>query len=67
MEKAICCLIQDDDETENQTEADDDFHIEQQELKMQSSQTVLSIIDNLNTFCKIFGDAELVSALNLVN
>ena len=66
MEKAIFCVIQDDDETEKRVEADDDFNIEQLELKIWSSQAVFSNVDNLNSFCETLGNAYLVSALNLI-
>ena len=65
MEKAIRFAIE-DDETEKQAEADDDFDIERPELKIRSSQAALSIADDLNNFCETLGDAELVSALSLV-
>ena len=64
--KAIRFAIEEDDETEKQAEADDDFDIEQPELKIRSSQAALSIADDLNNFCETLGDAELVSALSLV-
>ena len=65
-EKAIRFAIEGDDETERQAEAHDNFDIEQPELKIQSSQAALSIVDDLNNFCKTLGDADLVSALSLV-
>ena len=65
-EKAIRFAIERDGKTEKQAAADDDFDIERPELKMQSSQAALSIVDDLNNFCKTLGDAALVSALNLV-
>lgn len=49
-----------------QTEADIGFDIEQPELKIQSSQAALSIAVDLNNFCEISGDADLISALSLV-
>ena len=61
-EKAICFMIEYDDETENQAENDDDFDIEQPELKMQSSQAALSVADDLHSFCKTLGEVDLVSA-----
>ena len=64
MEKAIRFAIEEDDETEKQAEAD--FDIERPELKIRSSQTALSIANDLNNFCETLGDAELVSALSLV-
>ena len=64
--KTIRCVIEDDSETEKQAEADDNFDIERRELKIQSSQAVLSIADDWNSFCKILGDVDLVSALNLL-
>ena len=64
--KTIRCVIEDDSETEKQAEADDNFDIERRELKIQSSQAVLSIADDWKSFCKILGDVDLVSALNLV-
>ena len=64
-EKAICFAIKEDDETEKQAEADDDFDIERPELKIQSSQAVLYIVDDLNNFFETLGDADLVSALSL--
>ena len=66
MEKAIPFVNEENDETEKQAEADDDFDIERPELKIRSSQAVLSFADDLNNFCKTLGDAELVSALSLV-
>ena len=66
MEKAIRFAIEEDDETEKQAEADDDFDIERPELKIRSSQAALSIPDDLNNFCETLGDAELVSAMSLV-
>ena len=65
-EKAICFAIEADDETEKQAETDENFYIEQPELKIQSSQAALSIVDNLNNFCETLGDADLVKALSLV-
>ena len=65
-EKAVHFAIEGDDETEKQAEANDDFDIERPELKIRSSRTALSIADDLNNFCKTLGDADLVSALNLV-
>ena len=72
MEKAIRFAIEEDDETEKQAEADDDFDVERKydqvkyELKIRSSQAALSIADDLNNFCETLGDVELVSALSLV-
>ena len=66
MEKAIRFAIEEDDETQKQAEADDDFDIERPELKIRSSQAALSIADDLNNFYETLGDAELVSALSLV-
>ena len=66
MEKAIRFAIEEDDETEKQAKADDNFDIERPELKIRSSQAALSIADDLNNFCETLGDAELVSALSLV-
>ena len=66
MEKAIRFAIEEDDETEKQAEADDDFGMERRELKIRSSQAALSIADDLNNFYETLGDAELVSALSLV-
>ena len=65
-EEVIRFAIEGDDETEKQAEADDDFDIERPELNIQSSQTALSIADDLNNFCETLGDADLVSALSLV-
>ena len=65
-EKAIRFMIEGDGETEKQAEPDDDFDIEQPELKIQSSLAALSISVDLNNFCKTLGDAYLVSALSLV-
>ena len=65
MEKAIRFAIEEDDETEKQAEADDDFDIERPE-EIRSRQAALSIADDLNNFCETLGDAELVSALSLV-
>ena len=65
MEKAIRFVIE-DDETEKQAEADDDFDNERPELKIRSSQAALSIADDLNNFYETLGDAELASALSLV-
>ena len=65
-EKAIHFTIEGDDETEKKAKADDDLDIERSELKIRSSQTALSIVDDLNNFCKTLGDADLVSALSLV-
>ena len=48
-EKPIHYVIQDYDKTEKQTEAKDDFHIEQPELKIQSSQASLTMVDNLDS------------------
>ena len=59
-------MIEDDDETQKQAEADDDFHIKQPELKIRSSQAALYIVDDLSSFCETLGHANLVSALNLV-
>ena len=64
--KAVHFAIEGDDETVKQAEADDDFDIERPELNIQSSQTALSIADDLNNFCETLGDADLVSALSLV-
>ena len=63
--KAIRFAIE-DGETEKQAEADDDFDIERPKLKIRSSQSALSIVDDLNNFCETLGDADLVSALSLV-
>ena len=60
-EKAILFAIEGDDETEKEAEADNDFDIERPELKIQSGQAALSIVDNLT-----LGDADLVSGLSLV-
>ena len=65
-EKTIHFAIEGDDETEKQAEADEDFDIERPELKIQSSQPALFIVDDLNNFCKTLDDADLVSALSLV-
>ena len=65
-EKAIPFAIEGDGETKKQAEADDDFNIERPEMKIWSSQDVLSIVDDLNNFCETSGDADLVSALSLV-
>ena len=65
-EKTIHFAIEGDDETEKQAEADEDFDIERPELKIQSSQAALFIVDDLNNFCKTLDDADLVSALSLV-
>ena len=65
-EKAIRFATEGDDETEKQAEAEDDFDIERPELKIRSSQTALSIVDDLNNSCETLGDADLVSALRLV-
>ena len=65
-EKAIIrCVIEDDDKTGKQTEADDDFDSKQPELKIQSTEAALSMVDNLNSFCQTLGDANIISALNL--
>ena len=64
-EKAIRCVIEDDDKKGKQTEADDDFDNEQPELKIQSTKAALSMVDNLNSFCQTLGDANIISALNL--
>ena len=64
-EKAIRCVIEDDDKTGKQTEADDDFDNEQPELKIQSTKAALYMVDNLNSFCQTLGDANIISALNL--
>ena len=45
-------MIEGDDETEKQAEADDDFDMERPELKIRSSQAALSIVDDLNNFCE---------------
>ena len=50
-EIAILWVIEDDGGTEKQAEADDDFDIEQTELKIRSSQAASSIVDDLNSFC----------------
>ena len=50
-EKAIRFAIEGDDDTEKQAESDNDFDIEQQELKIRSSQAALSIVDDLSNFC----------------
>ena len=50
-EKAIRFMIEGDGQTEKQAEADDDFDIEQPELKIQSSLAALSISVDLNNFC----------------
>ena len=63
-EKTIRCVIEDDDETEKQTEAD--FDNERPVLKTRLGQAALSIEDDMNNFCETLGDADLVSALNLV-
>ena len=42
------------------------FDIEQGELKKQSSQTALYVVDDLNSFSNTLDVADLVSALNLV-
>ena len=63
-EKTIRCVIEDDDETEKQTEAD--FDNERPVLKTRLGQAALSIEDDMNNFCETIGDADLVSALNLV-
>ena len=65
-EKAIRFAIEGDDETEKQAEADENFDIERQELKIRSFQAALSIVDDLNNFSEPLGDADLVSALSLV-
>ena len=57
-------MIEDDDETEKQTEAD--FDNERPVLKTRLGQAALSIEDDMNNFCETLGDADLVSALNLV-
>ena len=49
-EKAIHFAIEGDDETKKQAESDNDFDIERPELKIRSSQAVLSIEDHLNNF-----------------
>ena len=64
-EKAICFAIEADDDTEKQAETNDDFDIERPELKIQSSQAALFIVDDLNN-CETLGDADLVSVLSLV-
>ena len=64
--KAIRFAIEGDDETEKQAEADNDFDIERQELKIRSSQAALSIVDDLSNFCETLGDADLVNASSLV-
>ena len=58
-------MIEDDDKTKKQVEADDDFDFEQPELKIRWSQAAMFIVDDLNSLCKTLGDANLVSALNL--
>ena len=65
-EKPIHYVIQDYDKTEKQTEAKDDFHIEQPELKIQSSQASLTMVDNLYSSWQTIGDTDLASALNFV-
>ena len=65
-EKTICCVIKDDGETKKKAEADDDFEIDQPELKIRSSQAALSTADDRNSFCEILGDVNLVSVLHLV-
>ena len=65
-DKAARFEIEGDDEREKKAEADDDFDIEQSELKIQSSQAALSIVDDLNNFCETLGDADLVSTLSIV-
>ena len=65
-EKATPCLIEDDDKRRKHTEVDGDFDNEQPELKIQSTQASLSIVDDLNSFSQTLGDANLTSALNLV-
>ena len=52
-EKATPCVIEDDDKTEKQAEAGDDFDIEQTKLKIRSNQAALSIEDALSSFCNI--------------
>ena len=64
--KAIGRVIEDDGEAKKRAEAKDDFDIEPQELKIRSSQVALSIVNNLNSFCKTLGDADLANAFNLV-
>ena len=49
-----------------QVEAKDDVDIERLGLKIQSSQAALSIVDDLNSFCKILGGADSERALNFV-
>ena len=49
-----------------QVEAKDDVDIERLELKIQSSQAALSIVDDLNSFCKTLGGADSEKALNFV-
>ena len=51
-------MIEDDDEMEKQLDADDDFDFEQPELKIWSYQAALSIVDDLNSFCKTLGDVD---------
>ena len=65
-EKAIHWVIEDDDETEKEAEADGNFDIEWPELILWSSHAALTLIDDLNSFCGKLGDVDLVSALNLV-
>ena len=65
-EKAIRSANEDDGETEREAEADDYFDIERPELKIRSIHAFLSIADDLNSFCEVIGDADLVSVLNLI-
>ena len=65
-EKAIHCVIEDDDETEKGAEADDNFDIEWPELIIWSTHAALTLVVDLNSFWEKLGDVDLVSALNLV-
>ena len=57
-------MLEDDDET-YKAEADNDFGIEQPEVKQWSRQAAFYILDVLNIFCRKLGDADLVRTLNL--
>ena len=62
-EKEIRWVIEVDDKIEKQAEAE--LKNKEKQKKTSSSQPALSTVDDQNSFCET-GDADLVSALNLV-